>query len=269
MRGLAGGYDGWCAQLSGQRSRWLTADFNTQPDEATYQLLTNPHSSLPSLIAKDVVNSRFVHKSLDAHYALNPDSTLESAAPSNSGTGTATPVAEAEEKEDAEGEGEGELPDTDERSVAGTRSPIPADGIPELDTLVELATKLLPDQGLQSAYTAEKWAQGGEATFARRDGFARSFEGSAVPSGLTGQNEPAYTCYTPLFKLTLGGSSTLTRCESMLTSRLPAPPPLALNTSDAAPPAGHRRAAGRGVAKEGHLRERSYRCRLRDRVVSA
>ena len=247
------------------------SDFNTQPDEATYQLLTNPHSALPGEIAKDVLNSRFVHKSLDAHYEPKPDVASESAATSNAGTGTATPVVEDDDKEDEkeDAEGEGELPDTDERSVAGTRSPTPADGIPELEALVEMAKQLLPAQGLQSAYTAEKCAQDKEGTYARRNGFARSFEGSDIPDGLTGQDEPAYTCYTPLFKLTLGELHQGVEFGIQLNVRLPTYPPLAVNTGHAAIATGHSRGARRGPAEEGYLRERSYCCRLRGRVVSA
>lgn len=199
----------------------------------------------------------------------------ESATTSNAGTGTATPIAEADEKEDAEGEGEGEgegdgeLPDTDERSVAGTRPPNAGDGIPELETLIELAKQLLPDRGLQSAYTAEKWTQGDEATFAKRDGFVRSFEGRAVPDGLSGLNEPAYTCYTPLFKLTLGERRFWSSSGHGLTARLLASPPVPFRTSHAAASPGHSRAVGRGLAEERHLRQRPYCGGLRDRVVSA
>jgi len=191
---------------SSELQAWLTVDYNTQPNEATYQLLVNPHNPLPVEISQDIIDSRFVHKSLDKLYSLEFDTV--SAVPSNSGTGTATPVVN--EKEDGEGEGEaegeGELPDNDERSVAGTRDEQPSDGIATMEDLVRMAKEMLPDTGCQSAYEAGKWTSAAGATFNERDGFKRSFTGR-VPDGMKGHAEPAYTCYTPLFKLTLGESS--------------------------------------------------------------
>lgn len=88
---------------------------------------------------------------------------------------------------------EEELPDSDERSIANTRSPTPADGILTLDSLLDIARDLLGEGG-RSAYADTEW---GTETFAARGGFA---PGVVARGG----GEPAYTCFTPLFRLTLG-----------------------------------------------------------------
>lgn len=106
--------------------------------------------------------------------------------PSQSGSGTATPVAKEKDDED-------ELPDTDERSIAGTRPPTDADGIRTLDDLLLMAQEVLPEPA-RSAYGTTKW---GTETYAARGGFKDGATGA-------GGNEPAYSCFTPLFKLTLG-----------------------------------------------------------------
>lgn len=110
--------------------------------------------------------------------------------PSEAASGTATP--EAKDKDD-----EDELPDKDERSIANTRDPVPADGILTLDQLLELGRELLTEPA-RSAYDSSKY---GDETYGSRGGFQKGVTGA-------GAGEPAYTCYTPLFKLTLGTSRT-------------------------------------------------------------
>lgn len=184
----------------------LIVDFNTQCDEATYQLFTNPHHPLPREIQKDVIASRFVHRSLEPE-----EPTTGSTATSNAGTGSNTPAAQENDKDEEgdEGEGEGGGGETDENSVKGTRPARPDDGILEMAELIQIARDLLPHGGCRSAYTAGQWAEKEEQTYTGRKGFERSF-GKSIPDGLEGHGEPAYTCYTPLFKLTLGE---LTRCH--------------------------------------------------------
>ena len=112
--------------------------------------------------------------------------------PSTSGTGTNTPA----ERDDEE-----ELPDSHERSVANTRDPVPSDGILTADELVEVVRSVLPE-GFRSAYGSSDWVGGGGETFEKRGGFER-LAGKEM-AGLQGGMEPGYTCFTPLFKLTLG-----------------------------------------------------------------
>lgn len=110
----------------------------------------------------------------------------ESEPPSLSGSGTASPVPKEKDDED-------ELPDTDERSIAGTRPATDADGIRTLDELLAMAAEVLPEPA-RSAYGTTEWGPG---TYGARGGFKDGATGA-------GSNEPAYTCFTPLFKLTLG-----------------------------------------------------------------
>lgn len=120
---------------------------------------------------------------------------------------------EGEEEKDREGENEkdeeGELPDHDERSIAKTHSPREGDGILEAEELVKMMREILPTGARSTlcsttsadhapADTSAGPSSSGTETFGSRGGL----EGM---SGM-GKDEPAYTCYTPLFKLTLGTS---------------------------------------------------------------
>lgn len=165
----------WCL-LAVSWGDLLIADLNTQPAETTYQLLAAPFDPVPVQLLERFENSRLVHTSV----ADIPSSAVASTAAS----GAATPVPEKDEEE---------LPDTDEKSIAGTRPPTAEDGILSLESLTTMMRETLP-AGARSAYGTTKWD--GE-TYASRNGF---------PLGVVaaGAKEPAYTCFTPLFKLTLG-----------------------------------------------------------------
>lgn len=192
--------------LQSSRPSWpilLTGDLNTQPREMPYQLLAS-RGPYDQKIVQGFEDSRLVHTSVEK-VGLPPPPTAaegeESAPASTSGTGANTPAPsstpapagkEAEEKDD-EGEGEGELPDSNEKSIANTRPPTEDDGILSLAEIEKLAAEVLPKPA-RSAYASTKW--GGE-TYAARGGL----------EGIThaeGGSEPAYTCFTPLFRLTLG-----------------------------------------------------------------
>lgn len=119
---------------------------------------------------------------------------------SASGTGANTPSAYAADNQpvekDDEGEGEGELPDSNEKSTAKTRPAEPSDGILELEDLRRMLVDLV-GSGLKSAYDIAVWKGEGDDTFTSRVGWP---EGAQEKGG----GEPGYTCYTALFKLTLG-----------------------------------------------------------------
>lgn len=155
----------------------LTADLNSQPAEAAYQILAAPGAPLHPDLAESLNLSRLVHTNVSSIG-------METEPPSESASGTMTP----KEKDD-----EDELPDTNERSIANTRAPVPGDGIATLDELLVMAAELLPTPA-RSAYGVSKWE--GE-TYGARGGFKNA-------TG-AGRGEPAYTCFTPLYKLTLGG----------------------------------------------------------------
>lgn len=111
-----------------------------------------------------------------------------SAVASTAASGAATPEVEKDDEKE-----EDELPDSHEESIAGTRPAREEDGIRRLEDLVGMMKDVLPEPA-RSAYGTSKWEA---ETYASRDGFLPGVK--AVGGG-----EPAYTCFTPLFKLTLG-----------------------------------------------------------------
>lgn len=189
--------------LQASRPRWpilLTGDLNTQPREMPYQLLAG-RGPFDAAIVQGFEDSRLVHTSVAKVGASAAEEDV-----SASGTGSNTPAPagessgrkpEAEEKDDdGEGEGEGELPDSNERSIANTRPCTDADGILSLAEMQRLTAEVLPHPA-RSAYASTHWA--GE-TYAQRGGL----DGIKHAAGA---GEPAYTCFTPLFRLTLGESA--------------------------------------------------------------
>ncbi|KAL1408888.1 RNA exonuclease ngl2 [Vanrija albida] len=155
----------------------LAGDLNSQPAETAYQFLAAPHLPLDPAIAKTLEESRIVHTS-----AAKALSSAASEPPSEAASGTATPAGKDEDEEAAA---------KDENSIANTRAPEADDGIRSLDDLLAALREVLPEPA-RSAYETSEWQ--GEKYAAR------------LPDGITtqaGRNEPAYTCYSPLFKLTL------------------------------------------------------------------
>lgn len=138
---------------------------------------------------------------------------------SSGGTSTSDPAENPKDGHDrddeGEGDGEGELPDHDERSIANTRPPKSTDGIVELDELVRLMREALPS-GAQSALGSTSPLPSSSLPSDKEQGQAmgdaeREPETFGTRGGLdgmdgAGRDEPAYTCFTPLFKLTLGES---------------------------------------------------------------
>lgn len=168
------------------------SDLNTQPSEATYQLLVSSSSSLHARAVDDVNASRLVHTSLE-HVS---ESFAETEEDTGGATGSNTPATTGKDDD----EGEGELPDHDERSIANTRPCRAGDGILEVDELVGLMQQELGQGAISALGSVSSAAEGEDGeTFGKRGGLD-SMTGH-------GRDEPAYTCYTPLFKLTLGPSS--------------------------------------------------------------
>ncbi|WWC58882.1 uncharacterized protein I303_101427 [Kwoniella dejecticola CBS 10117] len=182
--------DSWPAIFAG--------DLNTQPSEATYQLLISPHNPLPQAMVDEITSSRIVHDSVTK---ISPSSELPQSSSSNAATGSNTPAAREDDEGEGEGEGggegEGELPDNNERSIANTRPPRDDDGILSVEELVSAMRDISPQKGAKSAYGNTDWSDG--QTFGNRGGFEHiQGQGEVV-----GRGEPAYTCFTPLFRLTL------------------------------------------------------------------
>ncbi|WVQ76964.1 hypothetical protein IAR50_006643 [Cryptococcus sp. DSM 104548] len=176
----------------------FAGDLNTQPSESTYSLLTCPHAPLPPSYIAQVEESRLVHDSLnkisfDAP-RTRPCTTHEDASippGSESASGTATPATKTDEEKEEDRE------DKKDDSTANSRAPEVSDGIPSVDELVGMYREVFPEGGCQSAYGSTGWRLGRDiAGFEERGGFDQVQDGA-------GGNEPGYTCYTPLFKLTL------------------------------------------------------------------
>lgn len=170
--------------------RLTRADLNTQPSETTYRLLVAPNDRLPQNMVDDINFSRIVHTSVD------------NIAP---GTEAANGVAEEEEEEE-EGDGEGneeDLPDNHERSIKNTRPATPADGLLTADELADLARMILRGRPVKSAYGSGGWEGRIEAAKVETFGSRRNvaIEGSDEKPG---DREPGWTCFTPLWRLTLG-----------------------------------------------------------------
>ncbi|WVQ97282.1 hypothetical protein IAU59_004393 [Kwoniella sp. CBS 9459] len=216
------GCTNWPAVFSG--------DLNTEADEATYQLLTAPYAPLPAAMSQRIHDSRVVHDSANK-IAPPPSSTMPveeegtSTPATASGTGTNTPAMKGEDdKED--GEGEGEAAKEDDKSLPNTRPAKDQDGILSASEMINLLRKELPEPygGLTSAYahaqqaiSAAQEPKGSRAAgtisgdtadaeehFGGRGGFDRiGINRSDAQSTLQGHGEPAYTCFTALFRLTL------------------------------------------------------------------
>ncbi|AAW46917.1 hypothetical protein CNBM2200 [Cryptococcus deneoformans B-3501A] len=180
----------------------LAGDLNTQPSEATYQLLVSPHSPLPQRYLDEISQSRLVHDSLSKIPLTPPEIPSSASEPaSTTGTGTTTPaiINKTEAEKDAENE------DLDDKSIANTRPPRPSDGLPTALELVDLFKAEFPlidgdsdqPEGAMSAYGSTQWKEGkGIDGFDDRKGFGDGEKGQ-------GGDEPGWTCFTPLFRLTL------------------------------------------------------------------
>ncbi|ADV25600.1 Hypothetical Protein CGB_M3420C [Cryptococcus gattii WM276] len=194
-----------CFQKANNCTTWpvvLAGDLNTQPSEATYQLLISPHSPLPQRYLDEISQSRLVHDSL-AKIPLTPPEIPSSASepPSTTGTGATTPAITNRTETDKDAENE----DLDDKSTANTRSPRLSDGLPTALELVELFKAEFPlingdgyqHEGAKSAYGSTQWKEG-----KRIDGF-NDRKGFEDGEKVNGGNEPGWTCFTPLFRLTL------------------------------------------------------------------
>ncbi|WVR06125.1 hypothetical protein IAU60_003155 [Kwoniella sp. DSM 27419] len=154
---------------------------NTQPSEATYQLLVAPQQDLPVSMMNEIDQSRVIH---DSVAKIVPAQGVEPA-PSASGTGTNTP---SKDEEDDEHEGE----DKAEGQLPNTRQPGTADGILPAIEMIRLMREVLTE-GATSAY-GSNW---------NGDSFVGRGGHDGLDRAVAGESEPAYTCFTPLFKLTL------------------------------------------------------------------
>lgn len=146
----------------------------------------------------DSHSSRIVHTSVDK---IAPETDADQAG--------AQDEDEAEDEEADQGENaEEELPDNHERSIKNTRRGTPADGLLTCDELTQLAQKLLNGQPVVSAYAAGAWETRMDPSKVETFGGRRD---TAVDGNeeKPGDKEPAWTCFTPLWRLTLGKVNSL------------------------------------------------------------
>nr|ODN96642.1 hypothetical protein L204_03351 [Cryptococcus depauperatus CBS 7855] len=174
----------------------LAGDLNTQPSEATYHLLASPHIPLSLAQRQDLQESLAVHNSVEKIPLIPPCSSTQSTVPdlsasANSGTSTPGQIKTAEEKEE-------DHDDKDDKIAANCRSPMldGSDGLPTVDQLVKLYQEEFPFQGAMSVYGGTNWTNYGKDV--------PSFGLRLSKEDEVGNKEPGYTCFTPLFKLTLG-----------------------------------------------------------------
>jgi RNA exonuclease NGL2 len=171
---------------------------NTQPSEATYQLLSSPSTPLHTKTIEEVESSRLVHISTEA---------IGKAMPGTDGDKGEAGENEKDDEGENEKDEEGELPDHDERSIAKTRPPREGDGVLEVEELVKMMQEILPAGATStlSSTTSADHAPADDSAGSSTSG-TETFGSRGGLNGMTGvgKDEPAYTCYTPLFKLTLG-----------------------------------------------------------------
>ena len=124
----------------------------------------------------------------------------DTAGPRDTGAPTAPRLGKDKDKKEDEDEDEDEKeeeePNSHKRGIANTRNADASDGILGVAELVGNA-----QETLTSAYGSNDWAGGDGETFEKRGGFERLGEDV---DGLVGGREPGYTCFSPLFQLTLG-----------------------------------------------------------------
>lgn len=216
-----------------------STDLNIQPCEATYQILVNPYTNLSESIRRELEEGRVVHSSVEkvvvpsdtslaeisstnrgsavAHSAsetrdTGPNKTIDDSGACSTGSTSTSKVADPtdssdhEENVDDENDNEREESSTDPTSIPNTRCPEKSDGILTPAQLLTLAQKLMPIRGqaCRSAYGSTHWTDDVQDTFAGRSDDERNLRSQEMEVGLEGGGEGRYTCFSPLFRLTLG-----------------------------------------------------------------
>lgn len=230
--------------------------------------MTKPQAHLPKELETQITTSRVVHDSVDKFYRRKEGLPIPDPAPidSQAGTGSNTPAQNGgeavqpesvvEEEGEAEGGGQGSVstsaPNDAQPQIKNTRPAEAADGIATYDELVDTIRTLLPN-GLESSYLSYD-SPPDQMDFGKRDGFKATF--STIPDGLAGHDEPAYTCYTSLFQLTLGKSDCVRlRVSTNSIYRLPFPLLRRESQSHSAATTRSSRRAGQRTAQQGNMPE--------------
>lgn len=175
----------------------VAGDFNTQPREAVYHLLTHPSRDLHEREIEEVQFSRAVHDSLlKVEEGIMADRQKAQGVPDQTKPNSQEEGEGAEE--DAEEEDEKEEPASKDQPVPtdrpkGTRHSEPSDGLLTGQELQALAREILGEQGLRSGYADSDWVTGGDDKEARK---GLTFAGRGGEAEF-GENEPGWTSFTP------------------------------------------------------------------------
>ena len=168
----------------------VAGDFNTQPREAVYHLLTHPSRDLGERELGEVDFSRAVHDSLskvEQGIMADREKARGDAADPKPDVGEGEEDVEEDDEKEEKANKDQPIP-TDRPK--GTRHSEPSDGLLSGQELQAMAREILGERGLRSAYADSDWVGGDEArkglTFAGRGGEAQF-----------GDNEPGWTSFTP------------------------------------------------------------------------
>jgi RNA exonuclease NGL2 len=185
----------------------IAGDFNTQPKETVYHLITRPKGGLSEGHEEEVGFSRAVHDSLGkveegiraarekATGRVAPEKREEQEKSVNGEAG-----AQGEEEEGGEADEEDDEEDEEKTNNTtepiptdrpkGTRHCVPSDGLLTAGELQSMAQEMLGERGVRSAYADTNWlGKQGE-----RKGLSYAGRGG---EGDLGGNEPGWTSFTP------------------------------------------------------------------------
>lgn len=221
---------------------FIAGDFNTQPSEATYQLLTHPELPLSKEQVDAIDFGRAVHASLEKVEMYIDQQQMPTPVAPTTVISTDTheegenekkvqEMEDEEEEEEEEAEEKAGQEEEDPTMPKNSRKAIDSDGLLTADQLQEIARKLFGQVGAQSGYGSSGWATNPSLKDLAYGG--RGGESS------TGSQEPNWSSFTPLWRLTLGEYKTLNACLLVLTRvRLFVPdyilrPPSTSNTTPA------------------------------------
>ncbi|KAL7409135.1 Endonuclease/exonuclease/phosphatase [Mrakia frigida] len=170
----------------------MAGDFNSQPIEPSYSLLTSTPPTASQL--SNLVNSAQIHKStvhICSHVPSPPQGIPEFIPPD-----AVAPTVPEDDDDEGEGEGEGE---GGGEGMKDTTRPTEEDGILSFEELKELYA--VGGGEVKSLYD-EAWRMGEREKEEGRT-FGGRLEGEGLERDGKGWGEPNWTSYTPLWHLTL------------------------------------------------------------------
>ncbi|KAJ9118178.1 hypothetical protein QFC22_004082 [Naganishia vaughanmartiniae] len=178
---------------------YAAGDFNTAPSEPAYRLLVNPGSQLQKDHLEQLDKSRVIHTSLEK-VEEHVETTLSAAAAlaqqndTANSTSNSSPAefvgvpGEDDEKEEAgESQGDPGLP-------KNSRRPTEEDGLLHGHELQQMASEIFGHEGVTSLYGSSGWVGEAEKELSY---------GGRGGKGEEGKDEAAWTCFTPIWRLTL------------------------------------------------------------------